>query len=134
MNKSFRGFLVGILITLPQLAFGANAEKACAFEGWDLYSLKNSSEFAISQEVPAPITSELYWTNEFFFQDFRRVGCRGAWRTALVTDLRDGRIYRYYRTVEDNCDGGNTNGIFLEEAVSLKAIAVMNDSDISCRE
>lgn len=135
MIRIIRSILLSLplLAAAPALAETPEPAAPCAFDGWDLYALKHTTEFSVSNELPARITHDLYWANEFFFRDFRRGGCRGAWRTALVIDNRDGRAYRYYRTVEDDCDGGNTNGVFLEEAGSLKAIAVMNDSDIRCR-
>ncbi|MBX3019542.1 MAG: hypothetical protein KF767_16765 [Bdellovibrionaceae bacterium] len=120
-------------LLLPLMVSTAFAQTPCAFDGWDLYALKNSTEFSVGPEKTARITHDLYWANEDFFRDFRHAGCRGAWRTATVTDNRDGEIYRYYRSVEDNCDGGNTNGVFLKEDGSLRAIAIMNDSDIRCR-
>lgn len=107
------------------------AHAACPFDGMYVYELKQDPRFVVTAETLGKISRGLFWANEEFFRQFNRVGCRGAYRTADVTEVATGDQYTYYRTVIDACDGGNAVGVIVPMG-RHKAIAEIGDSEISC--
>lgn len=113
------------------LSFSVSSFAACPFDGMYIYDLKTDPRFAVTDEIQGTISRGLFWANEDFFRQFNKKGCRGAYRTAEVTELATGDAYTYYRTV-DECDGGNTVGVIVPKG-RHRAIAEIGDSEIRCR-
>lgn len=104
---------------------------ACPFDGMYIYELKQDPRFVVTAETQGRITRDLFWANEKFFRDFTKYECRGAYRTADVTEVATGDSFTYYRTVIDACDGGNAVGVIVPKG-RHKAIAEIGDSEIRC--
>lgn len=96
-----------------------------------IYEVKQDPRFSVGTETRGTISRGIFWANEEFFRQFNTAGCRGAYRTADVTEVATGDVYTYYRTVLDECDGGNTVGVIVPKG-RHKAIAEIGDSEISC--
>lgn len=113
------------------LLFSSAVQAACPFAGMYIYEIKTDARFAVSPETQGAITRDLFWANEEFFRQFQKPDCRGAYRTAHVVEWSTGALFTYYRTVLDECDGGNTAGIIVPYGKN-KAIAEIGDSEIRC--
>lgn len=121
-----------LYLTSLVLLFSAQISLAtCPFEGLYIYELKDDPRFEVSAEEKATITRGLFWANEDFFRQFNKKGCRGAYRKADVTFLPTGESFTYYKTVLDECDGGNTVGVIVPQG-RHKALAEIGDSEIRC--
>lgn len=49
----------------------------------------------------------------------------------MIVDTRTKKVFYYYNTIEDSCDGGNTFGIIVSED-SPRAVADIADGEIYC--
>ena len=119
-----------ILAALLSQASHARPVK-CALTGLTISELRDSRKFSVSAEQPTKISDQLFWANYDFFQDYSSKRCKGAFVSALVMDRKASLRYRYYRTVEDRCDGGNTHGIIVKVG-RYDRFATISDGDISC--
>lgn len=122
--KQLSLFLSTVLLSSATFAAGP-------FDGMYYYELKEDPRFNVSAESPGKISRGLFWANEEFFRQFNKKGCRGAYRTADVTEVATGDSFTYYRTVLDECDGGNSVGVVVPKG-RHKAIAEIGDSEIRC--
>jgi hypothetical protein len=113
------------------LLFSSVGFGACPFNGMYYYDLKQDPRFSVTTESPGQISRGLFWANEEFFRQFNKKGCRGAYRTADFTEVATGDVYTYYRTILDECDGGNAVGVVVPKD-RHKAIAEIGDSEIRC--
>ena len=114
------------------LLFSYSVFAACPFGGMYYYELKDDPRFAVSPEVPGTISRALFWANYDFFKDFTKYDCRGAYRTSDVTHLETVETFTYFRTIKDECDGGNSVGVIVPKG-KHKAIAEISDSEIYCK-
>lgn len=57
--------------------------------------------------------------------------CRNALRVFVIKSKTSNIIYNALVTYEDDCDGGTTNGVILDQGMK-KTIAIIHDSEISC--
>jgi hypothetical protein len=121
------GFSTFVLFALfvPSLVMAGD----CKFAGGNIDELRNDSHFTVSDESEAPIEGSLLESNRDFFDFYDGADCQGAWVTAGITEKSSSEKFRYYRTNEDRCDGGNTYGIFVKEG-QLRAISYIRDSDL----
>ncbi len=128
MEGSMKQLMAGLSISL---LFSTVTQAACPFAGMYIYEVKTDTRFAVSPESQGTIGRDLFWANEEFFRQFQKPQCRGAYRTAHVVEWATGTLFTYYRTVLDECDGGNTVGIIVPYG-KHKAIAEIGDSEIRC--
>jgi hypothetical protein len=129
--KTLEDILKNLGLSLSILLFSSASFAACPFNGMYVYELKTDPRFNVTAESRGTISRGLFWANETFFRQFNKKGCRGAYRTADVTELATGDVFTYYRTVEDACDGGNSVGVIVPQG-RHKAIAEIGDSEIRC--
>jgi hypothetical protein len=116
-----------LALFLPSLVMAED----CKFAGGDIDELQNDSRFTVSDESEAAIEGSLLESNRDFFDLYDGADCQGAWVTAGITEKSSGEKFRYYRTNEDRCDGGNTYGIFVEEG-QPRAISYLSDGELTC--
>lgn len=121
--------LLGMVMTI--LMASSLSQAACPFAGMYIYEIKTDARFSVSPETQGRITDDLFWANEAFFRQFQKPECRGAYRTAHVVEWATGHLFTYYRTVLDECDGGNTVGIIVPYG-QHKAVAEIGDSEVRC--
>lgn len=121
-----------LIYTALGILFSAASFAACPFGGMYYYELKEDPRFSVTEESPASISRGLFWANFEFFRDFTKYECRGAYRSANVTEIATGEVFTYYRTILDECDGGNSAGVIVPLG-RHKAVAEIGDSEITCR-
>jgi hypothetical protein len=103
----------------------------CKFADGSLSELQEDSRFTVSKEVAVVIDPPIYSANRVFFDPYDQTECREAWVTAEVTEKSSGQHFRYFRTNKDQCDGGNTYGIFVTNGAP-HAISYIRDGDLTC--
>lgn len=90
-------------------------------------SLENDPALIYNRTIDYVLDEDVYQANKEFFDDVpRRYLSMGS-----LEIKKTGDKYWIYRTVEDDCDGGNTFGIIVSEKTSQQ-IAEINDGDITC--
>ncbi len=106
---------------------------SCDLSGLDVSELSSHKRFQVSSEIDVKISTEIFWANQAFFVNYKSKNCRGAFRSASFYDKLGKTAYRYFRTDNDSCDGGNTYGfIILENSNSKAAVAQIQDGEIHC--
>lgn len=77
-------------------------------------------------------------TNEKAFKDFFSKNnnldfaqCRNALQVFVIKTKNSNSIYNALVTYEDDCDGGSTQGVLLDQGLK-KILGTIHDSEISC--
>lgn len=125
-------FLLVLAALLAAPAFAAT--EACPFDEDSISAAPGEGNvadrpyFKHVEELPLEVSEARRELNDGFFNAVPDE-CLGMGR---IVDTRTGRIFDYYATISDSCDGGNTFGIVIG-ADSPNAVADITDGLIECR-
>ena len=121
------------LITLSIL-FSNSAAKACLFGGLSMEDLKSSQRFIVEEMEAVPFPREIIKAYIKNLGDFDDPSCKSSFVRERITDKKTGHNFAAYRSILDDCDGGNSYGAIVRglEPKPQSVLATIEDSDIHC--
>lgn len=133
MRLKLRTLITTTILTAGTAIFATYAtaaEPACDFQGEDLWNIRQSKLYKVSEPVRTPLP-DMFLAHVDKLGEFDIDNCEDAVVVAKVTYEPSGLTYDVYWTDQDDCDGGNAFGLAARESTE-DVVAVMNDQAFTC--
>ena len=129
---------IPLCLCLITLTAGAQAAtKSCVFQDAQLGSIMyNEGPYKVIAKDDKVMGLPTIFASYPQLGEFDAIDCQDAVRSTKVVSFVDHKVYTFYFTNKDRCDGGNSYGLILGTAKQSpnrdKVVAIITDGDIDC--